>query len=109
MCDYASYSLMNFTGYREFKHFSQRLAEHEIQIAQHGLNTSLTVKHNDSVERNQLKDDLLKNLSTLAPYWCNRGLGLLRTQNQSIIYFCPPQYYGDKCQYHADRLLVQFF
>ena len=45
--------------------------------------------------------------SSLSPYWCNRGLGILLTSNHSTIAcFCPPQYYGEKCEYHADRLSV---
>ena len=44
-------------------------------------------------------------LPYLSAFWCNRGIGILSV-NQSIVCFCPPQYYGDRCQYHADRLLV---
>jgi hypothetical protein len=43
--------------------------------------------------------------SSLLPYWCNRGIGI-STVNDSIVCFCPPQYYGNKCQYQTDRLLV---
>ena len=28
--------------------------------------------------------------------------------NGSIVCFCPPQYYGDKCQFHTDRITVLF-
>ena len=46
-------------------------------------------------------------LSFVSPYWCNRGLGILSTLNyRSVICFCPPQYDGDFCQFHADRLSV---
>ena len=46
-------------------------------------------------------------LSTLSPYWCNRSLGVLTSRkNDSIRCFSPPQYYGQKCEYHADRLSV---
>jgi hypothetical protein len=44
-------------------------------------------------------------MSELVPYWCNRGIGIYGSNN-SIVCFCPPQYYGDKCQYHNDRLTV---
>ena len=44
--------------------------------------------------------------SSLTPYWCNRGLGILAANNHSIVCFCPPHYYGDFCEYHADRLLL---
>ena len=44
--------------------------------------------------------------SPLLAYWCNRGLGILRTNRSSVVCFCPPQYYGKKCEYHSDRLSV---
>ena len=40
-------------------------------------------------------------------YYCNRGVGVL-SYNESIACFCPAQYYGNKCQYHSDRLTVVF-
>jgi hypothetical protein len=39
------------------------------------------------------------------PFWCNRGVGVLLFDGSTVC-FCPPQYYGDKCQYHSDRLTV---
>lgn len=44
-------------------------------------------------------------LTFLAPYWCNRGVGV-KMHNGSIACFCSPHYYGNKCQYHSDRLIV---
>ncbi|CAF4400971.1 unnamed protein product, partial [Rotaria magnacalcarata] len=38
-------------------------------------------------------------------YWCNRGVGVYMN-NGSIACFCPPQYYGDKCEFHTDRITV---
>ena len=38
-------------------------------------------------------------------YECNRGISVF-SGNGTLSCFCPPQYYGDKCQYHADRLLL---
>ena len=46
-----------------------------------------------------------KNLWSFTPYECNRGVSVF-FGNDTISCFCPPQYYGDKCQFHADRLLV---
>ncbi|CAF1066721.1 unnamed protein product [Rotaria sp. Silwood1] len=42
------------------------------------------------------------------PYYCNRGVGVY-LYNGQIACFCPPQYYGDKCQFHNDRLIFQFY
>ncbi|CAF4054909.1 unnamed protein product [Adineta steineri] len=35
-------------------------------------------------------------------YYCNRGVGVF-LYNKSISCFCPPFYYGDRCQYYSDR------
>ena len=44
-------------------------------------------------------------LTFLTSFSCNRGVGILST-NHSIVCFCPPHYYGNFCQYHADRLSI---
>ncbi|CAF1433313.1 unnamed protein product [Adineta steineri] len=38
-------------------------------------------------------------------YYCNRGVGVF-LHNKSISCFCPPFYYGDKCQYYSDRFSI---
>lgn len=43
--------------------------------------------------------------SSIISYQCNRGFGV-QWYNGSTICFCPEQYYGDKCQYHQDRITV---
>ena len=40
-------------------------------------------------------------------FTCNRGANVF-THDGSIVCFCPPQYYGEKCQYHSDRLTFTF-
>ena len=37
----------------------------------------------------------------------NRGVAT-RMHNGTVACFCPPQYYGDKCQFHSDRLVFLF-
>ena len=37
--------------------------------------------------------------------WCNRGIPIL-THNRSLACFCPPQYHGDQCQFHSDRITL---
>ena len=43
--------------------------------------------------------------STLSAFSCNRGMGILFVDD-SVICFCPPQYFGEKCEYHNDRLSI---
>ena len=38
---------------------------------------------------------------------CNRGIPVW-THNSSSVCFCPPQYHGDQCQWHTDRLTLLF-
>ena len=47
---------------------------------------------------------LPSNLSSLLN-WCNRGIPIL-THNSSRVCFCPPQYHGDQCQFHSDRITL---
>lgn len=42
---------------------------------------------------------------SLVSYVCNRGIGI-RMYNGSIICLCPPQYDGEKCQFHSDRISI---
>ena len=37
--------------------------------------------------------------------WCNRGIPIW-TPNGSRACFCPPQYHGDQCQFHSDRITL---
>jgi hypothetical protein len=46
-----------------------------------------------------------KSYPSSVPFWCNRGVAVLLFTG-SIVCLCPPQYYGDNCQYHSDRLTV---
>jgi hypothetical protein len=38
---------------------------------------------------------------------CNRGLAI-RLNHSHDVCFCPPQYHGDQCQWHSDRLTLVF-
>ncbi|UJR20013.1 hypothetical protein I4U23_023147 [Adineta vaga] len=57
------------------------------------------------VQRNVIDNNSYDISSSLIAYVCNRGVGIY-TYNGSIVCFCPEQYYGDKCQFHSDRLIV---
>ena len=41
------------------------------------------------------------------PFVCNRGIGIT-FWNGSFVCFCPQSYYGNKCQFHSDRLTLIF-
>ena len=107
MCDYASTSKETSLPYREEKASRARSAKHTLRLSLYPTDANITLLHHDSISTTQpLEDVLYKNSSSsLSPYWCNRGLGALLS-NDSIVCFCPPQYFGDKCQYQTDRLSV---
>ena len=51
--------------------------------------------------------DTSESIDSLSPvtYLCHRGVGILMS-NDSVVCFCPPQYYGDNCQFHNDRVTL---
>ena len=48
--------------------------------------------------------ELLKNSDMSYSFWCNRGVTVLKFNN--AICFCPPSYFGDKCQFFSDRITI---
>ena len=100
MCDPLN-SLSRFlVSYREEKQFSRGRISSILDLRRFSSNVNITQLDSQSPSMTYLS-------SSLSPYWCNRGLGVLTTKNYSIILcFCPPQYYGEKCQFHSNRLSV---
>ena len=112
MCDY--YSSLPFMGFRsrEDKRSFRRVKQHVIQLSPYPPDANTTQLDSKSISIFQSLNKLSSNTpsppssSSFSPYWCNRGLGVLSAKNAAIVCFCPPQYYGEKCEYHADRLSV---
>ena len=107
MCDYSSSFLWAFFRSREVKRSFQRESTKFIRLPRYPKDANISQVDSNSIPRTPLPEPLSSNISSpsLLPYWCNRGLGVLLS-NDSIVCFCPPQYYGEKCEYHADRLSV---
>ena len=96
--------------YRENKERQIRENKQELQLPQFPFGVE-NIKAPDTVPQMQ-KDTSAKNYNSTVPsshiaYHCNRGVGVL-SYDDSITCFCSAQYYGDKCQYHSDRLTVVF-
>lgn len=106
MCDYLAFSIRQKYSYRAFKeHQARRITQTiRLPVFPAGLITADTTA-NEIILRSPVIQTALSSPSMLTPYWCNRGLGIL-SSNGSIVCFCPPQYYGHFCEYHADRVLV---
>ncbi|CAF3210562.1 unnamed protein product, partial [Rotaria sp. Silwood2] len=108
MCDYRS-SSTSIIAYRQDKEIHVNNKIHSLQLFHFPKKANITQFNVDSNTSNQLVDhySYKKSSSSILAYRCNRGLGIF-SSNNSIICFCPPQYYGTYCQYHSDRLLVLF-
>ena len=101
MCDYITSFNRLLVPYRDWKRFSRGRRSSILRFSRYpsDMNTTHFRPQSPSV--------ISPTVNSLSPYWCNRGLGVLSTSNRStVLCFCPPQYYGDKCEFHSDRLSV---
>ena len=91
--------------YREVKELRVRNTKRIVQFEYFPLDTNRT-------QLNETKNDIINNLpsfsnATTIAYVCNRGIGVYLF-NGSAVCLCPPQYFGDHCQFHNDRVTVFF-
>ncbi|CAF4037537.1 unnamed protein product, partial [Rotaria sp. Silwood2] len=108
MCDYESISNWINIPYRKEKHVTGKNVAQKLRLIQFPINAKVTksIKHSSSVTQTTPTTTISSNTtSSFIAYWCNRGVGI-EMYNNSIACFCPPQYYGDKCQFHADRIIL---
>ena len=106
MCFYYSSILETLIPYRELKRLLQRAKKYTVRLSLYPSDAEVTEPNvGEILLPPPPPTSIAWNVSSVSPYWCNRGLGLL-LRNHSIVCFCPPQYYGEKCEYHADRLSV---
>ena len=105
MCDYPSSFQSILVVHREAKEEYARTTRHTLRLPPYPTKANITELTIHSIVTAQTARDLSRNATGAVPYWCNRGLGILLI-NDTIVCFCPPQYYGEQCEYHADRLLV---
>jgi hypothetical protein len=96
--------------YREEKERNIRKMQQNLQLRQFPIITNkievtdtISSKAHNVSRRSSSFDQMPSSIA----YWCNRGVGIL-LHNATTVCFCPPQYYGDKCQFHNDRLTVLF-
>jgi hypothetical protein len=95
--------------YRENKEFTVINSKQKLYLFQFPNDTNtndLTDTTNPTVQ-NKTPEAIVSSdlLSSSTPYQCNRGVGVL-IYNSSTVCFCPPQYYGEKCEFHNDRVTV---
>ena len=105
MCNFRLLHKGAATPYRHDKEVVQRSKQHSIRSPLYPSTANITDLTTNAVLIQPPPMTISSNTSSFSSYWCNRGLGIL-LRDDSIVCFCPPQYYGDKCEYHADRLSV---
>ena len=109
MCDYKNSILLLIYSYRDAKESDMKDKIHPIQLPCFPNITNSIKMDANSIITQKAVDHFSNHkpspLSSIVAYRCNRGLGVL-SANHSIVCFCPPQYYGNYCQYHSDRFLL---
>jgi hypothetical protein len=96
--------------YREKKGHNIRKMDQKLQLPQFPVNMNQIPIMDTIISTSRsisTRSSYFNETPSSIAYWCNRGVGIL-LYNASIACFCPPQYYGDKCQFHSDRLTVLF-
>ena len=107
MCDRLSLLTLTSVPYRREKESRIRSAPNSLRLFRYPRDANITLLDHESTSSRTSREDVpyRSSTSSLSPYWCNRGIGIL-VSNDSIVCFCPPQYFGDKCQYQTVRLSV---
>ena len=109
MCDYPGTAIWDFMPSRERKRAVLQIKQEIVALSRYPTDVTIVQLDFHSLSTLPPTTNLSSSSSSssLSPYSCNRGLGVVSTNNHSTIRcFCPPQYYGEKCQFHADRLSV---
>jgi hypothetical protein len=104
MCEYKSISKLTDALYRENKEIMVKNTQQKLRLIQFPFDSNTTAPIPDSTPTTQTVAASLNDTSPVA-YWCNRGVGV-KMYNDTIVCFCPPQYYGNKCEFHTDRITV---
>ena len=99
-------SLQRRAHSRQHKRFYLKMKQQSVLLSAYPKDVHFTQLHSNLVPTILPATNLSSPSSSVSPYWCNRGLGVLLMTNDSIVCFCPPQYFGEKCEYHQDRLSV---
>ncbi|CAF1582207.1 unnamed protein product [Adineta ricciae] len=104
MCEYQNISKLTGVPYRKDKEKNTTSVAYILGAIRFPLNSNITQSVTGSVSVTLPTISTNLTASPIA-YRCNRGVGI-KVHNGSIACFCPPQYYGDTCQFHTDRIIV---
>ena len=96
--------------YRMDKELSLRTTQQKVKLPQWPIarrRKEITARAIPMIQNPSTKIRFINRINSSISYSCNRGIGV-QLYDGSIVCFCPPQYYGDQCQFHMDRLTVRF-
>jgi hypothetical protein len=97
--------------YRDEKELSVRTTKQKLQLPQLFINIHENKVADKTISMKQSETPTINFFSrfkSIIPYYCNRGIGVELYDDRSFVCFCPPQYYGDRCQFHNDRITFLF-
>ena len=112
MCDYWSERYTTHSTDRLTRQSVRGMTTKTLRLSLYPVDARITQLNDSHSLTNNNNSNISFSLSstTYSPYWCNRALGVLlrneTTTMRSIACFCPPQYFGTYCQFHADRVSV---
>ena len=106
LCDHRHASEQIYATYRKGKQLLVGKSEKKLRLRHIPSDATVTelkhlpAKSSASIVHSNLTEEAID-------YSCNRGVGA-QFFDGSLVCFCPPSYYGDRCEYHSDRLTVVF-
>ena len=108
MCNDYRESVTDGRFTREHKESLVKARHKKLRLTNFPNDTNTTEPSSDVVLTSQTTSKTPTSPSLISSetlYFCNRGIKMYM-RNGSIVCFCSPQYYGDKCQFHNDRITV---
>ena len=107
MCEYNSVSNSTAVTYRKDKEIEKKSTKQKLRLRPFPIASTVVPLTIDSTQSTtKTTTPAPESVKGQTAFWCNRGVGV-KLFNDSFACFCPPQYYGEKCQYHTDRIIIQ--
>ncbi|CAF4598339.1 unnamed protein product, partial [Rotaria sp. Silwood2] len=95
----ADKSLYDIINYRRAKQDEQRQKQAQFALKNYPYSSMPEMQENNRMIISHFDHEDEGKLA----YYCNRGISIV---HDTIACFCPPSYYGSKCQFYSDRLTI---